>query len=457
MARPATGQVVKPTPGQPCFALRFRAYGKREYLTLGRPEDGWTLAMAQRELAVVLRDVDLGTWRPPKPDPAPAKNANPTFHEFASDWFASKRLEIEQNTANSYGNDLTNHLLPFFKDHHISEIAVAEVDRYRQSKVREAAEITAAAENGTPLMVSYVDRLGRSYRRRARPLSGRSINMHIDLLAQILAMAVDHGLIDSNPAVGKRRRLKLSKPRPVHLDSAEQIAILLEAAGELDRGEAVIDVADRHGRTWTQRHPAKTTGRRAAIATLLLGGGRASATGAMVWRDVDLANGRFEVGRDKTDAGMREVDMLPLLREILTEHKAASAKTGPDDPVFVTSSGSARSRHNIRQDVVDAVVAHANRLVDERGLRPLPLGITAHKLRHTFASILVAIGKDPTHVMQQLGHTDPAFTLRVYSHMMRRNEDERRRLKALVEGHVWAVNGQYAPDSAPQAPSRTES
>ena len=65
MARPASGQVVKPTPGQPCFALRFRAYGKREYLTLGRPEDGWTLAMAQRELAVVLRDIDLGTWRPP--------------------------------------------------------------------------------------------------------------------------------------------------------------------------------------------------------------------------------------------------------------------------------------------------------------------------------------------------------------------------------------------------------
>ena len=453
MARPATGQVVKPTPGQPCFALRFRAYGKREYLTLGRPEDGWTLAMAQRELAVVLRDIDLGTWRPPRPDPPPAKNTNPTFHEFASDWFSAKQLEIEKNTASSYANDLTNHLLPFFKDHLMSEITVAEVDRYRQSKVREAAEITAAAENGTPLMVSYVDRLGRSYRRRARPLSARSINMHINLLTQILAVAADHGHIASNPAVGKRRRLKLSRPRPVHLDSAEQIALLLEAAGQLDRGETVIDVTDRRGRSWSQRHPIYTTGRRAAIATLLLGGGRASATGAMVWRDVDLANGRFEVGRDKTDAGMREVDMLPLLREILTEHKAASAKTGPDDPVFVTSSGKPRSRHNIRQDVVDAVVAHANRLVDERGLRPLPLGITAHKLRHTFASILVAIGKDPTYVMQQLGHTDPAFTLRVYSHMMRRSEDERERLKALVEGHVWAVNGQYAPDSAPQAPS----
>jgi integrase len=457
MARPATGQVVNPTPGQPCFALRFRAYGKRQYLTLGRPEDGWTLAMAQRELAVVLRDVDLGTWRPPQPDPAPSKDVDPVFHEFASDWYASKELEVEPNTANHYRNDLTNHLLPFFKDHHLSQITVAEVDRYRQHKVREAAEITAAAESETPMMVSYIDRLDRSYRRRARPLSARSINMHIDVLSQILAVAVDHSRIPSNPAIGKRRRMKVSKPRPVHLDSAEQIAILLEAAGELDRGESVLEVQDRRGRTWTQRQPIQTTGRRAAIATLLLGGGRASATGTMLWRDVDLANGRFEVGRDKTDAGIREVDMLPLLREILTEHKAASERTGPDDSVFVTSTGKPRSRHNLRQDVVDAVVARAHRLVEERGLQPFPLGISPHKLRHTFASILVAIGRDPTYVMQQLGHTDPAFTLRVYAHMMRRSEEERERLKALVEGHVWAVNGQYAPDSAPQAESHSDS
>jgi hypothetical protein len=75
----------------------------------------------------------------------------------------------------------------------------------------------------------------------------------------------------------------------------------------------------------------------------------------------------------------------------------------------------------------------------------LPLGITPHKLRHTFASILVAIGKDPTYVMQQLGHTDPAFTLRVSSHTIRRSEEERERLKALVQGHVWAANAQREP------------
>jgi integrase len=106
----------------------------------------------------------------------------------------------------------------------------------------------------------------------------------------------------------------------------------------------------------------------------------------------------------------------------------------------------------LRKDVVDAVVAHANRLVEERGTQPLPLGITPHKLRHTFASILVAIGKDPTYVMQQLGHTDPAFTLRVYAHTMRRSEAERAWLKALVEGHDWAHIGHKTAESASARP-----
>jgi integrase len=74
--------------------------------------------------------------------------------------------------------------------------------------------------------------------------------------------------------------------------------------------------------------------------------------------------------------------------------------------------------------VVEAAVAQTNRLVAERGLQPLAPAITPHKLRRTFASILVAIGEDATYVMQQLGHTNPAFTLRVYSHMMRRSADE---------------------------------
>jgi hypothetical protein len=36
--------------------------------------------------------------------------------------------------------------------------------------------------------------------------------------------------------------------------------------------------------------------------------------------------------------------------------------------------------------------------------------------------------------MGQLGHTDPKFALRVYSHAIRRGDQEREELRALVEG-----------------------
>jgi hypothetical protein len=45
-------------------------------------------------------------------------------------------------------------------------------------------------------------------------------------------------------------------------------------------------------------------------------------------------------------------------------------------------------------------------------------------------------------VIRQLGHTDPALTLRIYAHDVARGEDERQRLRALVEGRdvgCWGI------------------
>jgi integrase len=100
--------------------------------------------------------------------------------------------------------------------------------------------------------------------------------------------------------------------------------------------------------------------------------------------------------------------------------------------VFATAAGTEPKQDNVRQRVMDAAVARANAKLTESGAPPLPDGLTPHKLRHTFASVLVATGVDPGTVMDQLGHTDPAFTLRVYRHGMRRHPEERERLRALV-------------------------
>jgi integrase len=81
-------------------------------------------------------------------------------------------------------------------------------------------------------------------------------------------------------------------------------------------------------------------------------------------------------------------------------------------------------------------VERADERLTERDETPLPAGLTPHKARHTFASLLVALGEDPGFVMDQLGHTDPKFTLRVYRHGMRRGKDDRNRLRALVNGET---------------------
>jgi hypothetical protein len=57
--------------------------------------------------------------------------------------------------------------------------------------------------------------------------------------------------------------------------------------------------------------------------------------------------------------------------------------------------------------------------------------------------------------MAQLGHADPGFTLRVYAHAMRYSDDERARLRALVEGGETAPIGTSSPDHAP-APLRLD-
>ena len=104
-----------------------------------------------------------------------------------------------------------------------------------------------------------------------------------------------------------------------------------------------------------------------------------------------------------------------------------------------------------RRDRDPAVAQHA------RGRQqPLPEGVTAHKLRHTFTSILFVRGVDPPTVMQQLGHTDAAFTLRVYAHAMRRDEGAKERLRALVNGTDWALLGTGDPVKSGNAPQTNE-
>jgi hypothetical protein len=81
MPRRSTGQVLERERDGGCvFALRFRAYGKRRYVTLGSAAEGWTREKAEEELANVLADVRREIWQPRKSDVASGPPEEPTFH-----------------------------------------------------------------------------------------------------------------------------------------------------------------------------------------------------------------------------------------------------------------------------------------------------------------------------------------------------------------------------------------
>jgi integrase len=401
MPRPPAGQVVvRKRRRSTTFAIRFRAYGEREYVTLGTAAEGWTRAKADTELQNVLADVRRGIWQAPAPPVVEAPRQMPTFHEFASEWFERQTIEggrhgkgLAPKGREDLQWRLSNHLLPAFASRRLDQITAEDVDRYRLAKVRDG-------------------RLGVT-----------SINKTLTTLAAILEAAVEYELIDRNPARGRRRRLPAVAPRRTWLDRADHIAALLDAAGDLD-AQARVSRGQR----------------RALLATLTFAGLRIGEALALRWRDVDLARGTITVRKAKTDAGVRVVNLLPILRDELGAYRAR-LDTTPDGLVFGTTTGERQTPTNVRRRILARSIEGANRQLTKTDAGTLPERLTPHSLRRTFASLLFAIGEAPPYVMAQLGHTTPSLTLAIYARQMDRRDGEPERLKALVEGRQWAPLG----------------
>ncbi len=327
-----------------------------------------------------------------------AQAASLTFHEFASEWFDAHQHEVLPRSAEYYRWALTNHLLPFFGDHHLSQITIADIDRYKSLKVR-------ARELGI----------------HKRPLANRSINETLNLMAQVLGVAVEYGHIPSNPASGRRRRLKTTPPKRTSLEPG-QVKPLLDATVHRYRAN--------------KSRPDSRT--RVLFATAICTGLRVGELLALRWSEINLPRGRLTVLDSKTAAGKgRQIDLWPEIRETLTTYRAET-HPHPDDYLFATRTGKADLRSSISRRLKRAVV-RANETLDEEELPLIPAELSPHSLRRTFATLLCLRGETPNYIMSQMGHTDPKLTLRIYSKV----SDEQRHhgpgvhLTGVLDGPKW--------------------
>ncbi|MDQ3647206.1 MAG: site-specific integrase [Actinomycetota bacterium] len=393
MPRQATGRIeTRPwADGKTVtFRARVRAYGRQWRVSLGTNHEGWNEARARVELDLILDKIKRGTWEPPGKRREERDDLDPheTVRVSAYRWWQRRKTELVQKTRLDYQWRL-NHLLRHLGDEETAGLDVRKVDDFRHKLV-------------------------------GRGLSARSVNMVLDLLAQVLDDAVEYKVLDANVARGKRRRMKVAKSRRSFLEP-----------------DMVVDLLDEAG-AWERSLPEhQHYGRRAVLATLCLAGPRISELINTPRARLDLHGGRLRVGEAKTAAGLRDLELTAFLLGELRAHLAALPTAVRDShgaalPVFPTRNGGRLNASNLRNRLLNGtparkgkqptkgVVQRVNERRETEGRMLLPERVTPHTLRRTFASLALAAGRDPRWVMGQLGHTDARLTLNLYAQVMQR-------------------------------------
>lgn len=192
-------------------------------------------------------------------------------------------------------------------------------------------------------------------------------------------------------------------------------------------------------------------------STLAGAGLRVSEALALERRNVNVARGTLDVVQGKTDASSRTIDLTPALRDELAVWLDKSPFRLPNDRVFPTAAGRSDNRNNVRKRLLVKAIEKANVKLEELGIEPIGQ-VAPHGLRRTYASLRHAVGDDVAFTSEQLGHTDPAFTLRVYVSAARRRERlteaERTEFDRAQERAQWAQTGTNGLHAMPVVAAR---
>lgn len=153
------------------------------------------------------------------------------------------------------------------------------------------------------------------------------------------------------------------------------------------------------------------------------------------WGDVEGMT--LTVRESKTEKGLRTVTLSPDIIETLDEHRTRQEAEKrflgdvwhDDTLVFPSEVGTKLNRHNVNrlrtrliEDARAAWRAEAEGRGDDDTVTLLDEGklmrrATLHDLRHLNVSIRRKMGQDAKLIADQIGHTDPSFTTRLYTHL----------------------------------------
>ncbi|TMK99129.1 MAG: site-specific integrase [Actinobacteria bacterium] len=292
-----------------------------------------------------------------------ARGGRETVKEVALAWleYVERLVEIGElrgRTLESYKTGVMLHLIPDYGHRRIRSLTTDDLVEWHRKQRAAGASVWTI---------------------RARWMAVRGV----------LAYAARHGMIAASPAdkLLPRERPGAGEARQRFL-SREEMDALLEHAGSAH----------------------------ALIATALFTGLRVMEVLALKWGDVDFTEGviraRFQLSRQgkrvplKTKAAKRDIVLMDALGKLLRRRRLAERYSTDSDFIFQSSTPRKPMTYKGLLNVF-------HRARDGAGLGD----VTFHALRHTFASILIAQGRDVQFVSRQLGHTKTSTTWDTYVHL----------------------------------------
>ena len=324
---------------------------------------------AEKVAAEINARIALGYLpQPPKDEPMPCD-------EELARWLRTYAPTFKRSTEIEADRIIRAHLSPHFGARDVRQIREADLLEYVQAKL-------------------------------AVGLAPITIRNHLSLLRRVLNLLVREEKIARNPAsrigelMRKVGRRLATETREVDSWTPREVGILLHVASE----------------TEPRFHPA--------LAALFYTGMRRGELLALRWEDVDFDRARVHVRRawshghlstPKSGRGRRILlapDLGSLLLDVMAGQREEALALGLGERipwVFPNRNGQLQETHNFAR-----TWRRVRNRAQKLGVRPL----TLHSARHTWASLALSSGKSVRWVADQLGHADPALTLRVYAHVI---------------------------------------
>lgn len=292
---------------------------------------------------------------------------NTTFSYYVNGWLEGKDVTARANTARSYRDYATKHILPALGSYDVREI------NWR-------------------MLQSFYNKLLKTHK-------VNSVKKYDIVVSGALEDAIRDGVLEINPA-------KLVKwPKR---EKFEARAFSRSDAAKL------LDIAERAGEPM-----------RSAITLALCYGLRREEVCGLRWIDIDFQQGTMHIrhtvtqngtvlldtDHTKTNRSNRVISLIQSTVPYLKNLREEQLKSGlPLDKVVAWPDG-----HNLRPDGITRMF---KTLLRNNGMDTT---MRFHELRHTAASLLASSGVPPKQLQAFLGHGDISITYDVYVHLA--NED----------------------------------